>query len=126
LLESDYGPVGFKLDGSGHLARRLRRRAGGDRAAAGGAGCDGGRATLYGRVSIDDERPAFEGPLRFARSHVRRRACGRRRRDRDRRTADKLLASFDGEPACARARLVAGASWPRWPARAGRAGATAG
>jgi hypothetical protein len=98
LLESDYGPVGVKLTGSGHLqdgfAAELAATA--PRFAAGGCTVDS--ATLYGRVTIAEQRPAFSGPLRFARlgcpeqGLVAERAAiqidGR---------ADKLLTSFDAE-----------------------------
>ena len=65
LLEGDYGPVGFKIDGSGHL------RGGFSGIAAASAprlllpGCVARKASLYGRISINAERPRFAGPLRF-------------------------------------------------------------
>jgi hypothetical protein len=98
LLESDYGPVGLKLEGSGHLRGGFAGELAATAPRLAGAGCAAENATLYGRVSIADARPAFAGPLRFARV-----ACpgqdlaveqgaiqidGR---------ADKLLASFDAE-----------------------------
>jgi len=65
LLETDYGPVGVKAQGSGHLqggfagilAANAPRLSFGD--------CDARGATLYGKVSIRSQRPAFEGPLRL-------------------------------------------------------------
>ena len=57
LLESEYGPVAVKLTGQGHLQGGFA----GELAAIGPRlalpGCDPVRATLYGRVSVDDERP---------------------------------------------------------------------
>jgi hypothetical protein len=65
LLESDYGPVGFKAEGSGHLrggfAGRLAAAA--PELALGECAVSG--ATLYGTVKIDAERPGFSGPLRL-------------------------------------------------------------
>ncbi|MFB0611152.1 intermembrane phospholipid transport protein YdbH family protein [Aurantiacibacter poecillastricola] len=66
LLETDYGPVGLKLAGSGHL----RGGFSGELAAVAprleAGGCIGENVTLYGEVGIDAERPEFRGPLRFA------------------------------------------------------------
>jgi len=67
LLESDYGPVGFKAAGAGNLrggfsgilavaAPRLALEQ-----------CRAEEATLFGRIAIDAERPVFDGPLRIAR-----------------------------------------------------------
>lgn len=66
LIESDYGPAGFKAEGRGNLrdgfsgifaavAPRLEH-----------GGCAASRASLYGTVTIDAERPGFAGPLRLA------------------------------------------------------------
>src|SRR5688572_13445939 len=98
LLESDYGPVGVRLTGGGYLrdgfAAELAATA--PRLAAEGCAADG--ATLYGRVTIADERPAFSGPLRFARL-----ACPEQGLVAERDAiqivgrADKLLTSFDAE-----------------------------
>lgn len=64
LIEGDYGPIGIKLAGSGHLrggfaaevAAIAPRLAFGD--------CEATRATVYGQVSVSGRRPAFEGPVR--------------------------------------------------------------
>jgi hypothetical protein len=106
LLESDYGPVGFKLDGSGHLRGGFAGVMAIAAPRLAGAGCAATGATLYGRVSIADERPSFAGPLRFARI-----ACPGQGLAIERGAiqvngrADKLLASFD-----AKAGLRTGAS----------------
>ncbi|MGB3794861.1 MAG: YdbH domain-containing protein, partial [Alteraurantiacibacter sp.] len=66
LMETDYGRVGLKLSGSGHL----RGGFAGVLAAVGPnlsmGGCSAQDATLFGTVSIDAERPEFHGPVRFA------------------------------------------------------------
>ncbi len=65
-IESDYGPVGIKAEGQGHL----RGGFAGTLAAAApqldGEGCKGRGASLFGKVSITAERPRFVGPLRLA------------------------------------------------------------
>ncbi len=66
LMETDYGRVGLKLSGSGHL----RGGFAGVLAAVGpdlsGGGCSAEDVTLFGNISIDAERPEFHGPVRFA------------------------------------------------------------
>ncbi len=120
LLESDYGPVGLKLEGGGHLRGGFAGELAATAPRLAGAGCTADKATLYGQVSIADARPAFKGPLRFARV-----ACagqdlavesgaiqidGR---------ADKLLESFDAE-----AGLRTGAARYAGAALAGLSGTT--
>jgi hypothetical protein len=67
LLETDGGPVGFSAKGKGYL----RDGFAGELAATAPrltlAGCDATRATLYGKVSIESQKPAFAGPVRLAR-----------------------------------------------------------
>jgi hypothetical protein len=98
LLESDYGPVGIKLDGSGHLRGGFAGELAATAPRLAGAGCAADQTTLYGRVSIADARPRFAGPLRFARV-----ACAGQGFAVERGVveidgrADKLLASFDAE-----------------------------
>jgi hypothetical protein len=66
LLDSDWGPVGFKVDGGGQLrggfAGELAAVA--PRVAVGG--CTARKASLYGSVRITGEKPRFAGPLRLA------------------------------------------------------------
>jgi len=65
LLETDFGPVGVKLGGTGYLrggfagvlAATAPDLAIGDCTIAG--------TTLFGRIGIDAERPTFAGPLRL-------------------------------------------------------------
>lgn len=65
VLDSDYGPVGVKLAGSGHL----RGGFAGELAAVAPrlalSGCAADKVTLYGRVAIVGERPEFKGPVRL-------------------------------------------------------------
>jgi hypothetical protein len=96
LLESDYGPVGLRLEGSGHLRGGFAGELAATAPRLAGAGCTADQATAYGKVSIADARPAFAGPLRFARiacpsfsaEHGAIQLEGR---------ADKLLTSFDAD-----------------------------
>ena len=98
LLESDFGPVGISLAGSGHL----RGGFAGEVAAASPrlalAGCEATRPTLYGRLSIDSERPEFAGPLRLARLECREQgiALANAAVQLSGRT-DKTLTAFEGD-----------------------------
>jgi hypothetical protein len=64
-IDSDYGPLGIKMDGAGAvrsgfagslavIAPQLAYRA-----------CRLGRTSLYGRISVTEEKPRFRGPLRL-------------------------------------------------------------
>ncbi|KLI64072.1 intermembrane phospholipid transport protein YdbH family protein [Aurantiacibacter marinus] len=66
LLETDYGRVGLKLAGGGHLRGGFRAELAATAEALTFPGCTVRSPTLYGELSIDAERPAFAGPLRFA------------------------------------------------------------
>ena len=65
LLESDYGPVGIKLEGSG----RLRGGFSGVLAAvapqAAYGDCNAEGASLFGKLTVKAEKPHFAGPLRL-------------------------------------------------------------
>ena len=64
LLESDYGPVGIKAEGSGNLRSGFAGILAASAPRLAGTGCNAERATLYGKVAITGERPRFTGPLR--------------------------------------------------------------
>lgn len=65
-IESPYGTIGVKADGQGNLRDGFK----GQLAAIAGRldyqGCALDRPSLFGTVSIADERPAFRGPMRFS------------------------------------------------------------
>jgi hypothetical protein len=65
LLESDYGPVGFKAEGSGHLRGGFAGRLAASAPELAFGTCEASGTTLYGTIKIDAERPAFSGPLRL-------------------------------------------------------------
>jgi hypothetical protein len=98
LLESDYGPVGISLAGSGHLRGGFAGELAATSPRLAAAGCETARPTLYGRITVVSERPAFEGPLRLARlecaeqnislADAALQLSGR---------ADKTLTAFEGE-----------------------------
>lgn len=67
LLETDFGPVGVSLAGSGHLRGGFAGELAATSPALRLAGCAAMAPTLYGRVAIEAERPQFEGPLRVPR-----------------------------------------------------------
>jgi hypothetical protein len=67
LLETDYGPVGVSLHGSGHLRSGFSAELAATAPRLAADDCEAERATLYGRLSVDARRPGFEGPVRLAR-----------------------------------------------------------
>jgi hypothetical protein len=66
LLESDYGPVGMKLEGAGALRDGFSGALAVIAPQAMQGDCTAQRATLYGKLTVTAERPRFEGPLRLA------------------------------------------------------------
>ena len=66
LFEGPFGAMGAKVVGKGHLQDGFA----GELAATGSglalAGCRLGNASLYGKLSVKDEEPAFSGPVRAA------------------------------------------------------------
>ena len=66
LIESDYGPVGFKAQGAGNLRGGFAGILAANAPALAAGDCAARRATLYGKIAIDAERPVFAGPLRLA------------------------------------------------------------
>ena len=66
LLESDYGPVGFKAQGAGNLRGGFAGILAANAPALELEGCRAAGATLYGEITVDAERPGFSGPLRLA------------------------------------------------------------
>ncbi len=67
LVETDFGPVGLRLAGSGALRSGFAGELAATAPALAAGGCAAAGATLYGRLAIADERPRFAGPLRFRR-----------------------------------------------------------
>ncbi|GGD54028.1 exoprotein [Erythrobacter arachoides] len=65
LLLTDFGRVGFKLAGGGHLRGGFTAELAAISETIDLGACGIERPTLYGTVSIDAERPRFDGPARF-------------------------------------------------------------
>lgn len=65
LMETDYGRVGVKLTGSGHLRGGFEGELAAIAPDLAFGECTAADATIYGRVAIDAERPEFRGPVRF-------------------------------------------------------------
>ncbi len=65
LMETDFGRVGLKLNGAGHLRGGFAGELAAVSPSLSMAGCTGEQVTLFGNVSIDAERPEFRGPVRF-------------------------------------------------------------
>ena len=66
LLETDYGPVGIRLAGSGHLRGGFEGELAASAPELSVEDCAVEGASAYGALSIDAERPSFVGPLRVA------------------------------------------------------------
>lgn len=66
LLESDYGPVGVKIEGAGHLRGGFSGSLAALTPDLAVGGCKTARASIFGRVTVKDEHPRFVGPLRLA------------------------------------------------------------
>lgn len=66
LLETDFGRVGLKLEGAGHLRGGFEGELAAIVPRLTLGGCEAERASLYGTIAIDAERPIFAGPARFA------------------------------------------------------------
>ena len=65
LLETDYGPVGIRLAGEGHLRGGFAGELAATAPELAFGECEVAGATLFGTVGIDAERPTFNGPLRL-------------------------------------------------------------
>ena len=65
-IESPYGTIGVKADGRGNLRDGFKGQVAAIGAGLAYQGCALDRPSLFGTVSIADERPAFRGPMRFS------------------------------------------------------------
>jgi hypothetical protein len=66
LLETDFGPVGFKAEGSGPLRGGFSGIAAAIAPDLDLGGCKGKQASIYGTLKTASERLSFSGPLRLA------------------------------------------------------------
>lgn len=66
LLDSDYGPVGFKAEGAGNLRDGFKGVLAIAAPRLAGYGCSAERASYYGTIAIDGRRPRLQGPLRLS------------------------------------------------------------
>lgn len=67
LIESDYGPVGLKVEGRGELRGGFAGTLAAIAPKLAAQGCEAERASLYGQFGIAGEKPRFLGPLRLGR-----------------------------------------------------------
>lgn len=65
-IESPYGTIGVKADGKGNLRDGFKGQLAAIGARLDYSGCALDRPSLFGTVSIADERAAFRGPMRFS------------------------------------------------------------
>ncbi|GGB94108.1 hypothetical protein GCM10011494_10690 [Novosphingobium endophyticum] len=66
LIESDHGRIGARIAGEGPLRGGFEGELSAISPKLSVAGCETGRASLYGKVSTSGGKPRFAGPLRFA------------------------------------------------------------
>ncbi len=66
LIESDFGAVGVKLDGSGRLDDGFGGVLAATAPGIGRPGCRAQRATMYGTLTTKDGAPRLKGPVRIA------------------------------------------------------------
>lgn len=66
LMLTEFGKVGFRLDGSGGLQDGFAGTLAAVAPRLSGSGCVSDGATLFGKIGITKERPSFAGPLRLA------------------------------------------------------------
>ncbi|WP_291176871.1 YdbH domain-containing protein [Erythrobacter sp.] len=66
LIETEFGPVGLKVVGSGLLSHGWEGRLAAVAPDLALTGCDTGRASAYGRLSTTSGEPQFSGPVRLA------------------------------------------------------------
>lgn len=65
LLETDWGPVGFKTSGKGNLRDGFSGILAANAPELSLPGCNAGNATLFGRIRTKAGSPSLEGPLRL-------------------------------------------------------------
>lgn len=65
LLETDFGPVGIKAEGQGELDDGFAGILAATAPDLDGAGCAARDATLYGRLTTNDGKARFTGPIRL-------------------------------------------------------------
>ena len=111
LIESDFGPVGVSLAGSGNLRDGFAGEVAATAPKLALAGCEAAGTTLYGTLSIADQRPGFEGPLRLGRLECREQGLSLERAalQLSGRT-DRELSAVEGEASLRTGRLAYGAN----------------
>ncbi|MFA9201800.1 MAG: hypothetical protein ACEQR8_11605, partial [Cypionkella sp.] len=78
LIESDWGPLGVKLDGAGRIDSGFAGVLAVAAPALDGGGCAARRASLYGKLATKNGNPRIEGPLRLGRLDCRARGIALR------------------------------------------------
>jgi len=66
LLESDFGPVGFTVNGEGPLRDGFAGELAASAPALSSDGCAASGASVYGKIDVAAEKPRFRGPVRLA------------------------------------------------------------
>ncbi len=110
-VESEHGPVGIKLEGAGKLRDGFSGIVAAVAPQAKLGGCAATGATVYGKLTVADEKPRFAGPLRLASLACRAQALrlGAVALQLD-ATFDKALDGAEGRGVLAAQGLVQGAT----------------
>lgn len=66
LLETDFGPIGFKTEGSGPLRGGFAGILAIAAPRLSGEGCEAGKTSMFGKLTTAAGRPRLSGPLRIA------------------------------------------------------------
>ena len=66
LIETDYGPVGLKIVGSGLVSHSWEGTLAAIAPSLSLPGCEAGRTSAYGKLTTNAGEPSFSGPLRLA------------------------------------------------------------
>lgn len=111
-LDTDYGPIGIKIEGTGGLRGGFTGIVAAIAPNLSADGCALRQASLYGKVSVTDGKPAISGPLRLARLDCPGRALAVQRLGvQFSATLDSDLAGFDATSGLASGPLALGAQW---------------
>lgn len=67
LIDSDVGRIGIKAEGAGNLRNGFAGTLAAVAPRLAASGCTTGQATAFGRITVDEGKPRFAGPVRMAR-----------------------------------------------------------
>lgn len=98
LLDTDFGPVGIKLEGEGELDSGFSGIVAASAPSLAVDACSATRATVFGKLTTHSGKPRFEGPVRLAALACENGDIALRKLDIAARvTGDADLAGFDSQ-----------------------------